>query len=249
VNQWLLYSIALLAWTVATASGRTGVLLPGRRRDDRALSLGEMGVRAGLAAVAVLVAVWDAGAEGLMLAVGTAGAVLVATEARHWAARRQRLPEVEVAVTLASGLVLLAIVRVGELEVGLPWLVSQPQDRLAAWVLTAAAMVLAVWHSGHVVRGFLQKSHIMPTDDTEPESESLRHGALIGYLERIIIVTLVAQGNFAGLGFLIAAKGLIRSREFEDRGFVEYFLVGTLLSTVCALAIGLGVRAVWVALT
>ena len=37
------------------------------------------------------------------------------------------------------------------------------------------------------------------------------------------------------MGFIIAAKGPIRSKDLESRDFAEYFLVGTLASTAVAL--------------
>ena len=38
---------------------------------------------------------------------------------------------------------------------------------------------------------------------------------------------------------MLGAKGLIRSKEFEDRNFAEYFLIGTLTSILLAEAAGL----------
>lgn len=40
------------------------------------------------------------------------------------------------------------------------------------------------------------------------------------------------------MGLIIAAKGLIRVKEFEDRNFAEYFLVGTLTSVSVAFVLG-----------
>jgi hypothetical protein len=58
----------------------------------------------------------------------------------------------------------------------------------------------------------------------------LNRGRLIGNLERILLTIVVAAGSYAALGFLVAAKGLIRSEEFEKRDFTEYFLIGSLTS-------------------
>lgn len=73
-------------------------------------------------------------------------------------------------------------------------------------------------------------------------------GRLIGNIERIILTIVVAAGSYAALGFLVAAKGLIRSDEFEQRDFTEYFLIGSLCSVLIALGAGLVIRYVLVAL-
>jgi hypothetical protein len=76
----------------------------------------------------------------------------------------------------------------------------------------------------------------------------LNRGRLIGNLERILLTIVVAAGSYAALGFLVAAKGLIRSEEFEKRDFTEYFLIGSLTSVLIALSAGLVIRYVLVAL-
>ncbi len=80
--------------------------------------------------------------------------------------------------------------------------------------------------------------------------KELNRGRLIGNLERIVLTIVVAAGSYSALGFLIAAKGLVRFEEFEkSREFTEYFLVGSLSSVLVALAAGLvlrhGLLALW----
>lgn len=45
-------------------------------------------------------------------------------------------------------------------------------------------------------------------------------------------------GSYETIGFIIAGKGLIRAKDFEDRDFAEYFLIGTLTSVALAMGIG-----------
>jgi len=81
--------------------------------------------------------------------------------------------------------------------------------------------------------------------DTEHKSLDLveiNRGRLIGNLERLLLTLVVAGGSYAALGFLVAAKGLIRSEELQERNFAEYFLVGTLCSVLVALCAGLVMR-------
>ncbi|MBC8062070.1 MAG: DUF3307 domain-containing protein [Clostridiaceae bacterium] len=57
----------------------------------------------------------------------------------------------------------------------------------------------------------------------------------IGIFERFIIITLVVNGAYQAITFIFTAKSLARFRELEDKLFVEYYLVGTLLSTSLAI--------------
>jgi hypothetical protein len=73
--------------------------------------------------------------------------------------------------------------------------------------------------------------------------EEYNRGRLIGNLERIVLTIVVAAGSYAALAFLVAAKGVVRSDEFEkSRDFTEYFLIGSLASVLVALCAGLGLR-------
>ncbi len=68
-------------------------------------------------------------------------------------------------------------------------------------------------------------------------------GRLIGALERVLLFAVVIAGSYEALGFVIAAKGLVRSREFEiSRDMTEYFLIGSLSSVLIALATGSAAR-------
>jgi len=67
-------------------------------------------------------------------------------------------------------------------------------------------------------------------------------GRVIGMLERIFIYSFAISGQFAAIGFILTAKGVVRYHEFEDRAFAEYVLIGTLLSALLAMAIALVVQ-------
>src|SRR5258708_631445 len=73
--------------------------------------------------------------------------------------------------------------------------------------------------------------------------EEYNRGRLIGNLERIVLTIVVAAGSYAALAFLVAAKGVVRSDEFnKDRDFAEYFLIGSLSSVLVALCAGIALR-------
>ena len=62
-------------------------------------------------------------------------------------------------------------------------------------------------------------------------------GALIGNLERALIFLLVFINQPAGIGFLVAAKSILRFEEAKKQKLAEYVLIGTLLSFSLAIAI------------
>ncbi len=66
-------------------------------------------------------------------------------------------------------------------------------------------------------------------------------GRLIGSVERLLAFTLILIGQFSAVGFILAAKSILRYRE-GDSARTEYVLVGSLLSFAIALALGLILR-------
>ena len=69
----------------------------------------------------------------------------------------------------------------------------------------------------------------------------MKAGALIGTLERVIAMGLVVLGQYEAVGFIIAAKSIIRFKDYETAK-TEYVLVGTLLSFGLALLFGIAIR-------
>lgn len=72
-------------------------------------------------------------------------------------------------------------------------------------------------------------------------AESLANaGKWIGIVERIIILIFVLKNQYAALGLLVAAKGLIRFNE-KDRSEIktEYLVIGTLMSIALSIITGL----------
>jgi hypothetical protein len=111
-------------------------------------------------------------------------------------------------------------------------------NRLAALCFSAA--ILGFLHRGgtQVVRAILTKAGSLPTVASEVDEVEYNRGRLIGSIERLLLAGVVAAGSYAGLGFLVAAKGLVRSKDLEKHEFAEYFLIGTLASTALAMIAG-----------
>ena len=68
-------------------------------------------------------------------------------------------------------------------------------------------------------------------------------GALIGTIERWLILIFVCLQRYDALGLLVAAKSIIRFSE-RDTAKTEYVLAGTLLSILIAVLAGMMVM--WV---
>lgn len=78
--------------------------------------------------------------------------------------------------------------------------------------------------------------------DNQNEQGLKTAGEYIGGLERVLIITFVLIDQYAGIGFLLAAKSVFRfgdMRRQQDRKLTEYIMLGTLLSFTFALLIGL----------
>ncbi|MFT3973107.1 MAG: DUF3307 domain-containing protein [Amaricoccus sp.] len=76
-------------------------------------------------------------------------------------------------------------------------------------------------------------------------------GRLIGRLERALILLFVLVGQPDGIGFLIAAKSLLRFGEMareHDRRVSEYVIIGTLASFGWGLGVAFGTHAILAAL-
>lgn len=83
----------------------------------------------------------------------------------------------------------------------------------------------------------LCKVTIQQSDSTD---ENFHAGELIGWLERALVLAFVVLSQWAAIGFLVAAKSILRFSEASSgREKSEYVLTGTLLSLSIAIFIGL----------
>ena len=107
-------------------------------------------------------------------------------------------------------------------------------------IIILTGLFILLNESNFLIRLVFELSGKVPvTKETrEPDKTELNAGRIIGILERIIIFFFVTIGQFAAVGFVIAAKGVVRYKELEDRNFAEYVLIGTLLSSLLAIFTG-----------
>ncbi|PLR85687.1 MULTISPECIES: DUF3307 domain-containing protein [Bacillus] len=70
------------------------------------------------------------------------------------------------------------------------------------------------------------------------EADNNSVGKYIGIFERILIAIFVFLGAYQGLVLLGGFKTLTRFKQFEDKSFAEYYLIGTLFSMLIGVTIG-----------
>lgn len=62
-------------------------------------------------------------------------------------------------------------------------------------------------------------------------------GAVIGNLERVLSAIFLAMNQMTAIGFIYTAKSIARFKEIEEnKGFAEYYLIGTLFSILYVVA-------------
>lgn len=77
----------------------------------------------------------------------------------------------------------------------------------------------------------------VPVLDTPRREAEYQHaGSRIGTLERYLIAIMILLGQYAAIGLIFTAKSITRyDRISKDPSFAEYYLVGTLMSTLIAI--------------
>jgi hypothetical protein len=119
------------------------------------------------------------------------------------------------------------------------WVDAWGSDYLKILVIVIAIILVTKFSSiiiSYIIKPFQAK--IFKSESNN--KEEIKTGRIIGYLERIIILVLFLAEIPAVVGFLIAAKSILRYAEIKnekDKVMVEYVLIGTLLSFAIGISI------------
>ena len=118
-----------------------------------------------------------------------------------------------------------------------------PDAILAHWwpPLSTDMIQVALVVSGLItatMAGVPAVGHLMARFKSDPQPEGLEYaGRIIGLMERGLIFLMVMIGEPSGIGFLIAAKSILRfDTVSRDQKLSEYAIIGTLASFGWALA-------------
>lgn len=83
---------------------------------------------------------------------------------------------------------------------------------------------------------FKQHQNFRPDIIDDDEAENSRTGALIGSLERLLIVIFLLVNQYAAIGLVFTAKSIARYKRISDEArFAEYYLLGILFSLLGAI--------------
>lgn len=113
---------------------------------------------------------------------------------------------------------------------------------LSSILLPAVVYGYIIFGGAVLVRKVLDLEVLRLPGSTEIFGDTRRAGRYIGMLERALILTLALADAFTSIAFVLTAKSIARYKELENRDFAEYYLAGTLLSTLLAILGGLLLR-------
>ncbi|HMP92642.1 MAG TPA: DUF3307 domain-containing protein [Phnomibacter sp.] len=125
------------------------------------------------------------------------------------------------------------------------WLQAKWQSPPLWYILTG--YLLLMYPLSMVIGGATQKWRQEVNRNFENNQTSLAEaGKWIGIFERMLVYTFIITSQFAGIGFLITAKSILRfndtSKGASGRKEAEYILIGTLMSFTLAIITGLLVK-------
>ena len=139
---------------------------------------------------------------------------------------------------------------------GLAWLLTRPgwsslrcefrwSPATGERVLEAGVVYMTVvFASGYLIRYLTRNLAAGIEKPGETVEEIKDAGMYIGWLERFLVVTAILVQSPSMVGLILTGKSIARFPELKDR-FVEYFLIGTLLSVGLAVLGGLVLAKLW----
>lgn len=111
-----------------------------------------------------------------------------------------------------------------------------PETNVLLWIV---AFVFCLRPANFIIQNIFKEAKIsIPDNGTQSLPNA---GRVIGNVERTLTLVFVMLGQYEAIGFLLAAKSLLRFRE-ADTVKSEYVLVGTLLSFAIAILAGVAVE-------
>ena len=97
---------------------------------------------------------------------------------------------------------------------------------MVTWIL---AIIIIIKPVSITIKKFL--SQYQPITVSHEEKGHPGAGSLIGILERLIIIIMISQNQYAAIGFVLTSKSIARyNKIIENPQFSEYYLLGTLFS-------------------
>lgn len=102
-------------------------------------------------------------------------------------------------------------------------------EKLARWVFAILFIHIPV---NIFIQNFL--GEYKPKRDEAIIKADHKAGRRIGTIERFIMLVFLSMNQYAAMGLVLTAKSIARYDKIaKDEKFAEYYLLGTLLSTLC----------------
>lgn len=100
-------------------------------------------------------------------------------------------------------------------------------------------MILLIYKPSNITFSKLFKLY-KPVSDTSrktiAESNEIKAGAMIGFLERVLLVIFFSIEQYSSIALVMTAKSIARYEKLsKDEKFAEYYLIGTLSSMIMAI--------------
>ena len=104
------------------------------------------------------------------------------------------------------------------------------------WLIACALLLL--FKPSSVFIGIFVRKWALPSNGLDDA------GKYIGYLERVLTFIFILAGMYQAIGFLVAAKSILRigSGKEQDRKETEYVLIGTFISFLIATVLGVAIK-------
>lgn len=103
-------------------------------------------------------------------------------------------------------------------------------ETLISWILLLLVIIQPASITIKILLNNFQPQETTPNDVKQGIPNA---GAFIGMLERILILLMLTINEYSSIGLVITAKSVVRYKKIsEDPIFSEYYLLGTLLSTI-----------------
>ena len=100
--------------------------------------------------------------------------------------------------------------------------------------LSSLSLILLVWKPTNITIKKVLFAY-KPKEDSE-NKDVANAGSFIGLLERIAILLFLSINQYSAIGLVLTAKSIARYNKIsESKEFAEYYLLGTLLSTIIAI--------------
>lgn len=112
------------------------------------------------------------------------------------------------------------------------------------FLVITGAYLLVIFPTGFLI-GKATKRWQEEIEVTYKKNSLEAAGRYIGIFERILVLTFIITNNFSAIGFLIAAKSILRFSDKSETGArkqTEYVLIGTLMSFAITILLGLFVN-------